>query len=99
MENDITIQFCDIYFNLINNIVTITLINNEQLIGFIEGYFYEDLNDAKPTIAMWAFVQTTMFNSFAHELKNGQKKIILQQKHISNIEIRNNKNEKQVFKF
>lgn len=44
MDFDITLIFCELYFNLSNKNIHKTLINNEKLSGYINGYYYEDLD-------------------------------------------------------
>lgn len=44
MEADITIIFCYLYFNLKNKIILITLNNSQELNGYINGYYYENLD-------------------------------------------------------
>ncbi len=67
MDFDITIVFCELYFNLSNNNIHITLINNEKLSGYINGYYYEDLDKENKKILTWHFVEASHSNSLSQQ--------------------------------
>ncbi len=65
MDFDITIIFCELYFNLSNKNIHIALINNEKLSGHFNGYYYEDLDTANKKIATWHFVESNDNNGLS----------------------------------
>ncbi len=64
MDFDISIIFCELYFNLNNKNIHITLINNIELNGYINGYYYADLDDKNMKIETWHFIKNNDNNSF-----------------------------------
>lgn len=57
MEIDVTIIFCELYFNLINKNIELILLNNKKLVGHIDAYYYEDIDAENKKISMWHFVE------------------------------------------
>ena len=95
MEFDITIIFCELYFNLSNKNIQITLINNEELNGHINGYYYTDLDDKNMKIETWHLIKNNEINTF----KEFECSILIPHKLIKKVKYLDNNSQSQTIKF
>lgn len=98
MEADISLMFCELYFSLKNKIIHITFTNNQGLNGYINGYYYEDL-DEQNKIAIWHFIQAKEYLEQQTPQLNNRDSLLLPHKNIKEIEYLDNNSKIQAINF
>jgi hypothetical protein len=99
MEFDITIIFCELYFNLLEKNIQIILKNNDEISGYINGYYYEDIDNENKKIATWHFVETNADNNFKKTENDFEFSKLIPHKIIKEVKYLDNNLKFQTIKF